>query len=452
MYFKKATKYIQKYLLVAALLLGFACEESIPQGPGQLNLPVDSLEIFLNTFKTPEDCQTCHPHHYSEWQSSMHAYSFVDPVFFKLNDIGQIRSNNELDQFCIKCHSPFAKLLKEASPGFDPSQLSDLSKKGVQCDVCHTMKSFNRGKSITNFFLDGIKRGPITDPAPNDFHESQFDVRFTQSDLCSPCHDVIAPNGTRVEETSTEWDNSPYLAMGLECQNCHMPTYTGRAALGAPIRDNLHRHYFVGVDIPLVPFPERQNTIQMVDDLLKNSITMTVNLPAAIAANDNLEISVTINNDKTGHNIPTGNIFERQMWLEVIVKDPVTDSILYVSGNLDDNKDLLNHHSEFVANGSVPEDVDLTIYNGTAYNMGEETLFFWEADSVINNSIPPFESRSTNYNIAGPFYSSSIEIGVRLRFRSFPPYLFRAIDQDGLISNLEIFDMDDFSQTIMVTP
>lgn len=437
---------------MAALLLGLACERYSPQEPEQSNQPADSTEIFLDVFKTPEKCQTCHPNHYSEWQTSMHAYSFVDPIFFKLNSIGQTRSNNQLDQFCIKCHSPFATLLKEAPPGFDPSQISELSKKGVQCDVCHTMKKFKRGKSVVSFYLDDTRRGPITDPMPNSFHESEFDARYAQSNICSACHDVIAPSGERIEETSTEWDNSPYLAMGLECQNCHMPTYSGQAAVGGPARDNLHRHYFVGVDIPLVPFPGRQNTIQMVDDLLKNSVTMTVDLPAGIPANDDLEINVTINNDKTGHKVPSGNIFERQMWLEVTVTDPAADTIVYQSGNLDANQDLLNQHSEFVANGNIPEDVDLTIFNGTAYDDGEETLFFWEADSVKNTAIPPFETRTAQYLVTAPFSANELEINVRLRFRSFPPYLLRNIGEENLIPNLEIFEMSTFNQTIPVTP
>jgi nitrate/TMAO reductase-like tetraheme cytochrome c subunit len=314
MYSKRTLKYISGYFLVVALLLGLACEQSSPQGPEQLNFPVDSLELFRSTFNTPEKCQSCHPNHYDEWESSMHAYAFEDPIFFKLNTIGQVRSNNGLDQFCVKCHSPLATLLKEASPGFDPSQVSELSTKGVHCDVCHTMKNFERGKGISTFFLDEIRRGPVIDPAPNNFHQPQFDARYTQSNICSACHEVIGPNGDRVEQTSTEWDNSPYLAMGLECQNCHMPTYSGNAAVGGPFRDNLHRHYFVGVDIPLVSFPNQQNTIAMVDNLLKNSVTMSVDLPDEIAATDDLEIKITINNDRTGHNVPTGNIFQRQMW------------------------------------------------------------------------------------------------------------------------------------------
>ncbi|MEM7291305.1 MAG: 5'/3'-nucleotidase SurE, partial [Pseudomonadota bacterium] len=36
-------------------------------------------------------------------------------------------------------------------------------------------------------------------------------------------------------------------------QSCHMPTYDGVAALGAPARTGLHRHRFVGVELPDVP-------------------------------------------------------------------------------------------------------------------------------------------------------------------------------------------------------
>ncbi|MFQ5583721.1 MAG: multiheme c-type cytochrome, partial [Calditrichia bacterium] len=271
------------FLIALSLIILIACEESKPGDSNNvINPPVDSLALIREALHLPESC-LCHPNHLNEWKTSMHAYAFVDPIFFKLNDIALQRSNNGLDQFCIKCHSPFATLLGEAPPGFDPANLTPLAQRGIQCDVCHRIKDFERGRGVASFHLENVKRGPIADPAPNDFHQSEFDARYTQSFICTPCHDVLSPSGMRVEETSTEWDNSPYVAMGVECQNCHMPTYSGQAAEGGPFRNKLHRHYFVGVDIPLVPFPGRDNTIQMVDNLLKNTLTMTVDAPAQIS-------------------------------------------------------------------------------------------------------------------------------------------------------------------------
>ncbi len=434
--------------LMIALLTG--CDKSTQQqvtGP----TPMDSLAMIREVLKPAENCRPCHPTHYQEWQTSMHAYAFVDPVFFRLNDIGQQRSSNQLDQFCVKCHSPFATILKETPPGFDPADLSELAARGVQCDVCHTIKSFQTGKSIRSFHLDGVRRGPLSDPKANAFHESAFDERYANTEICSPCHNVIAPNGIMVESTVEEWNQSPFLAMGLECQGCHMPTYSGQAAIGGPQRDNLHRHTFVGVDYPLVDFPGKEETIQAIQALLQNALKMTVEAPASVSASDSLRIDVTLLNDQTGHDIPSGTIFERQMWVEITLTDQASGQVFYQSGQLDPNGDLLNHHSDYVANGSLPPDSALALFHGTPFTSGQETLFFWEADAVEKRTIPPFDSRTVSYRIPPPLPQGPLQLTIRLRFRSFPPYLLRAIGLDSLIPNLIIFDMAQYEQTIQVS-
>ncbi len=436
-------------LFLLSIVILTACGNS-PSDPGDGTVtPQDSLAILREAFDEPEKCQGCHPAHYQEWSASMHAYAFVDPTFFALNDIGQQRSNQQLDQFCVKCHSPVASLLKETPPGFDPLSLTDIAQKGVQCDVCHTISSFEKGRGISTFRLDKVKQGPIPDPQANSFHESEFDSRYNKSNICSACHDVLSPDDVAVEFTSTEWETSPYTAMGFECQGCHMPTYSGQAAIGGPVRE-VHRHTFIGVDIPLIDFPGRENTITLVDELLKNSVTMTVTAPAQISAGEDLTIQVKISNDRTGHNVPTGTIFERQMWLEIIARDATNGDVIYSSGTLDENGDLLNQKSSFVKSGMVSEDTDLALFNGTPLKNGEEVPFFWEADSIENKTIPPFSAEIVEYKITGPLTAKMLDLSVRLRFRSFPPYFLRAIDQSALIENLVTFDMQNFSQPISV--
>jgi hypothetical protein len=435
------------------LLLLSSCEKSIVDPPPPPTTSVDSVKLIKEVIAEPQECAVCHPNHFAEWETSMHAYAMADPVFIALNDIGQQRSNNQLDQFCTKCHSPFAPLLGETPPGFDPGSLSPLSASAIHCDVCHTMKSFSRGAGIKTFHLDRTRRGPIADPQPNSFHEAAFDNAYNFSGICSPCHDVISPDGSMfVETTNAEWDASPYSAMGLECQGCHMPTYSGQAAMGGPQRDNLHRHTFVGVDYPLTDFPGKNNTIEMVRELLQNSVTVTVNAPAAVSVNEQFTVSVTINNDKTGHDIPSGNIFDRQMWIALTVKDAINETVYFATGMLDDNGDLRNHHSEYVANGLIARDTSLALFNGTPYDAhGEETLFFWEATSAEKNTIAAFRSHTSQYRIEAPSRGTTLELSVQLRFRSFPPYLLRTIGREDLLPELIIFDMDDYNQTIAVT-
>ncbi|HCH64266.1 MAG TPA: hypothetical protein DFR83_15790 [Deltaproteobacteria bacterium] len=56
------------------------------------------------------------------------------------------------------------------------------------------------------------------------------------ADVCSSCQAVTNPKGALVEETFEEWTVSPDADAEQNCQSCHMPTYRGQAAPGAPER------------------------------------------------------------------------------------------------------------------------------------------------------------------------------------------------------------------------
>ena len=190
---------------------------------------------------------------------------------------------------------------------------------------------------------------------------------------------------------------------------------------------------------------------KFVQKLLQNAVTMTVEAPSRVSKGNNFIVGVRIKNDKTGHDIPSGNIFDRQMWIEIILKDVFTNTVYFNSGILDDNGDLLNHHSAFVSDGLSSEDTSLTLFNGIAYDdHGEETIFFWEANSFKKTTIPAFKSHFSTYYLNAPDEDGEAILSVRLRFRSFPPYLLRAVGQQDLVSELIIFDMSTFNQTIVI--
>ncbi len=136
--------------------------------------------------------EDCHPNHYNEWRTSTHAYVFTDPIFFRLNEIGLQSSNNKLDQFCIKCHSPVGSMLQKTEPGFNPVNLSSKARHAIQCDVCRSIENFKHGKAIKTFLMDDVKQGSIPDPIANSLHASEYDSRYPVSFICTPCHDVFS--------------------------------------------------------------------------------------------------------------------------------------------------------------------------------------------------------------------------------------------------------------------
>lgn len=76
------------------------------------------------------------------------------------------------------------------------------------------------------------------------------------------------------------------------------------------------------------------------------------------ADRDGIRLDVEIKNATFGHNVPTGFIAERPIWLRVSVYDS-DDQPVFVSGDLDRNGDLRDSHSQLVLSGDVPLDKQL---------------------------------------------------------------------------------------------
>ena len=79
-------------------------------GPDLAN-PIDPLSMPAEPlwssarFRSAETCRACHPDHYAEWRTSMHAYAMIDPVFRGLVQVRQRDFGGERDAFCTQCHS-----------------------------------------------------------------------------------------------------------------------------------------------------------------------------------------------------------------------------------------------------------------------------------------------------------------------------------------------------------
>jgi len=411
-----------------------------------VQLPVSQLPRFsLSAFEPSQKCSTCHPQHYNEWVGSMHRYSSNDPIWMLANNGLQASTQGRLESWCWQCHSPIAFVTGNAPPTFQFSGLPEIVREGVNCDVCHVMRPPH---TTTNQNIDyniqpgRQKFGTLLDPISAGVHESVYDESMGRSESCRECHDLVV-NNLPVEVTFTEWQNSAWGAMSVECQDCHMPSYTGQAAVGGPVRQNLHRHDFIGVDIAMTPFPNAIEQRAAVDSMLKHSVSLSVDAPASASLSDSIQIAVQVYNDKTGHNIPSSVFFFRQMWVEVTVSRGT--AVAYQSGQLDANGDLMDRHSELQPNA----DRDLMLFGGYLFKNGLESNVF-ELDSMVNTSLPPFASRTGIYRFtvgsAGQW-----NVRVRLLFRPFGPYLFRAVGGQQYIPNIPTFEMAVYEEVVSVS-
>src|ERR1700739_1088546 len=97
-------------------------------------------------------CGECHTAIYKEWKNSLHASSISDPVFLGVfNGVEREKKN-----FCLKCHVPTTRVTG------DYGLTQPISKDGVTCDFCHTVKSVDLNKGEPFEFDPGfVKRGPF---------------------------------------------------------------------------------------------------------------------------------------------------------------------------------------------------------------------------------------------------------------------------------------------------
>lgn len=192
-------------------------------------------------------------------------------------------------------------------------------------------------------------------------------------------------------------------------------------------------------------FPNKAEQRQKVEEMLQNSVTMTVEAPDSVQPNSTLQLKVTVTNDKVGHDIPSSVTFVRQMWLEVTLTSG--GDTLYKSGYFDANGDLMDEHSLLNPNG----DPDLVLFQSALYK-GSEPANVFTADSITIGSIAPLESKTGHYSIPLTFIpGNTVSVKIRLRFRTFPPYAIR----DGAaeyIANIPTFEMEEYESSIAVYP
>ncbi len=476
-------------------------------------------------FIAASECRDCHPAQYREWRASMHAYAQHSPVVEAFNRFVLRGSGGAVGSFCARCHTPIGIASGEGPLRPNPHR-SVVAMDSVSCTVCHSQHTRN-----------GQASGEIPVPVPGSpeptiygpyagYDETGADATaprlikaphvarrsdvITTGRFCGACHDVIFPNGVRLEEAFAEWKNSRYARAGITCQACHMSPVPGKPVprsewAQVPIVDDdlfpdappryRTSHKFTGPDYSLLPdFAKadlklddaefRDLEAELEGDrrtLLENAATLTVRHPETIAPGARLAVTVVVTNSGTGHNLPTGLTAERQVWVEVVVQD-ARDRVLYTSGDLDRFGDLRDWMSEEVGRGAVALDRDLLNlqskfilhgFRGTdteglsATNRLLDPVPFQNPMPVpvgivgftpgyariFKNGIPPGATRTAVYRMRVPDEAvPPLRLRVRLRFRNFPPHLFRDLGIPDLRDKLRIVDMQTYAQEILVAP
>ncbi len=433
-------KYRPSLIVVCFSIVCICCEKESTTADEENVIPQPQEFIALTDFRQAETCRPCHPVHYEEWKSSMHAYAMKDPVFHSGWEEEQAHRPETGEQFCIQCHNPYSYV-----SGSEVDTANALISEGIGCDLCHSMVAVHEQvitadnvAASAEYFLNvesGMKFGQITDPVDNGFHGSMGLSMFNSSSMCLPCHNLNIRE-LDAEITFTEWAGSGFAAMSIECQTCHMADYQGYAAdpaanPGVPER-TVHHHSMVGVDLDLskslTDNPQGEAVVAMLQSAADLDVTGTPTVD-----NDTLHLSLTIQN-LTGHSFPSGVSFARELWLELQVFDG--SQVYFSSGVLD------SHSSDLSS--------DVEIFNSVLYDAnGNSVVSVTDVISMSNNSLQTNEARVKTFSAPVATAEDSVSVTARLLFRPFAPSKLRGDHQD-LLLNLPVITVDSLSITVPI--
>lgn len=301
-----------------------------PYFPFRVITAVEGGHLSIDLFESPKKCKGCHSEIYDQWKGSMHSNAWNDPIYLAIMREASKATKGLTDNLCLGCHTPIGLTTGEATPTGE--RLSEISKDGVHCDFCHNISAaigIGNGSFVLTPRKYGrpLKFGPFKD-AKSSYHDTAYSELHTTSAFCGTCHNVSHPiNRLPLERTYDEWKDSPYVAEGIGCQECHMtpgPGYTkhpGQAAIGSKKREHIFTHYFVGGNtlVPSLLGSEKHAklALEMLQGAAKIEILSVENLrPGALAT-----VRIRVHNVGAGHKLPTGFPEGREMWIDFLVLD-----------------------------------------------------------------------------------------------------------------------------------
>jgi len=417
-------------------------EQQLPFYPSRAT--TNGQQLTPDMFEKSEICQGCHSEIYQQWERSVMAHSWKDPIYKALFKRASTATDGQVDNFCIACHSPIGMTSMNATAAMLEG---DQHLPGVNCEVCHNITGIS-GNDNGAYILSPnkekhVKLGPRPD-ATSPYHQTEYSDLHTKSEFCSVCHNVSHPfNSTPIERTYDEWQESAYNEQGVQCQDCHMTPgpgikdNPGRSAIMGKERKHIYSHEFTGGNSTLHQYFDDPESAELAREMLRSAATIEfVEFPETLTAGKLATVKVKVANVGAGHKLPTGFPEGREVWIDFDVKAANQVSV-YRSGAVVDGHTEPGTHSFKVtlgdANGNV---VDLNV---------------WEVDRILSDTrILPYGYSIVDYTFLVPEdLSGDLTINANLNYWPFPQQLVDELLGEGKLK-VDIVNMTSTKATIRV--
>ncbi|MDY6958754.1 MAG: multiheme c-type cytochrome, partial [Halobacteriota archaeon] len=61
-------------------------------------------DLKSSDFTDPSVCGGCHAEIYKQWEGSLHAISYIDPLYLSLEETASEETDGLTDEYCTRCH------------------------------------------------------------------------------------------------------------------------------------------------------------------------------------------------------------------------------------------------------------------------------------------------------------------------------------------------------------
>ena len=182
-----------------------------------------SYDDIYRDFTQKKMCKRCHPAIWREWERSMHAKAWEDPIYQEAASKVPDR-----EKTCDPCHAPEPILI--TGIGKMPTLRAEDREYGVSCIVCH-------------IDAHGAMHGPHKSTNPMYHANVTSEAHAKPTELCATCHgQPSVPEHNQVDS----FRNSPAAEKGLDCASCHMPAVKRTLSVHTYETVTVRRHTWAG--------------------------------------------------------------------------------------------------------------------------------------------------------------------------------------------------------------
>jgi hypothetical protein len=441
----------------------------------------------------------CHEQIYREWQVSAHRWASADPTFQAVQKTMAANEGPESTRYCAGCHDPIA-LFSGSKNIYSADLTSYGADEGVSCVGCHSITSTDvKGNASYvlavphRYMYELDRRRPakllsdfLIRAYPQQHVASYTRDLYKTAEYCAACHkqfidkEINKFGWVQLQNQYDNWRKSHWNhpkdpKKGIGCRECHMRLVEPSTdpAAGDPLDynrspgDGKHRsHRWIAANqvIPILlkdrlGLTDVDEHLRLTEEWLRGDTVIpeiqdkwprgptapiAIAAPARAQAGKELEVKVTVANNKVGHDFTTGPLDVIQCWVELVALGR-DRRVLFASGLLDERSFIQEGAFLFKAegidqHGNLIDRHNLWDMVGARYR---RALFPGYSDAMTYRFTVP------------PDAGDRLVLNARLRYRKVNQFLFNMI-VDARLADLSgarttpITDMSFASRTLPI--